>query len=370
MKYLFKHIFLILIIIFPYRQILPQDTTYIYSWYKYYEPVDGKIIGIWPHKNRWNFQKLKELKYRWGFNYITFWPLLYGRDKFDTLKQLGYNPLTNMMMILQIGNFQDAAKYENCWGYFLDEPSDRRIPFHSVQNMRTWLKKKFPTGLFIISGYKRNSDFINYTNSFADIVTFSAYIHWRKVLGIWISWPINTDQRSDWTDMKNLFGNKFSMTWVSANNDLSEYSRLLGHAKNLDLKGVWLYQWSDGPEADDNNINSFCNAAASNGFLKSKFQQIRGQYVNGILTKRQLVGPSYSSVPAKYNHSDLIFKNKTVTNNMDDDYFASNSITAGEPYKFIIPASRSSSFNSNNQIILKPGFHAQLGSEFKAYITK
>ena len=40
------------------------------------------------------------------------------------------------------------------------------------------------------------------------------------------------------------------------------------------------------------------------------------------------------------------------------------------PGEYIIPASKNSSFNSNNQIILKPGFHAELGSEFKAYITK
>ena len=367
MKILLKNIFLILIIVISTRITFSQNVSYIYNWYKYYVPVDGKIIGIWPHSDRWNFQKFKELKYRWGFNYITFWPVLQGHDEFDMLKQIGYNPQTNIMMLLDVNNYNLAAQYDTCWGYYLDEPADRKIPFNTVQTMRTWLKSKFSNTPFIISGYKRNSDLINYTNSLADVVLFSSYIHWRKLFGIWISWPINTDQRSDWTDMKNLFGKKFSMTWISANDDLSEYNQLLGHAKNLGLKGVWLYQWSEGPEADDNNINSFCNAAVNSGYLIAKYQQVRDSYVNGVFTGRQFVGPSFSSIPANYNTSNLTLNNITVTNNRIDDYFASNSITAGQ---YIIPASKNSSFNSNNQIILKPGFHAQSGSEFRAYITK
>jgi len=367
MKSFINKIFLLLLLILFASKLFAQNVSYVYSWYKYYEPVEGKIVGIWPHLNKWNdIQKLKDLKYKWGFNYIAFWPGL-GHDKFDMIKQTGYSPSTNIMVLLEVSNYHDAAQYEKCWGYYIDEPADRKIPFYSVLTMKNWLKSNFPNSPFIISGYKRNSDLINYTNSLADKVLFSSYIHWRKFLGIWISWPINTDQRSDWTDMKNLFGNKFSMTLISANDDLSEYNQLLGHAKNLGLTGVWLYQYSEGIEANDDNINSFCNAAANNGFLSAKFQQVRDRYISGIFAGRQFVGPIYSSIPASYNHSDLVFNNITVTNNLIDNYFASNSITAGE---YIIPASKNSSFNSNNQIILKPGFHAQLGSEFRAYITK
>ena len=368
MKKKFVNIILLFIVISAYGKIFPQSVTYVYNWYKYYEPVEGKIIGIWPHINRWNdIQKLKDLKYRWGFNYITFWPGL-GPDKFDMIKQIGYSPSKNVMMIVEVDNFSNAAQYNNCWGYYLDEPADRNIPFNSVLTMKNWLKSKFPNALFIISGYKRNSDLINYTNLLADKVLFSAYIHWRKFLWFWVSWPINTDQRDDWTDMKKLFGNKFSMTWISAYSDLSEYGQLLGHAKNIGLEGVWLYQYSEGTEADDNNINSFCNAAANNGFLKPKYQQVRDSFVNGDFVSRQFVGPPYSSIPSTYDHSNLILNNDTVTNNRIDDYFASNIIIAGNPY-YLIPASKKSSFNSN-QIILKPGFYAQRGCEFRAYITK
>jgi len=66
----------------------------------------------------------------------------------------------------------------------------------------------------------------------------------------------------------------------------------------------------------------------------------------------------------------MVFTNVTVTNNRIDDYFASNSITTGSPYFYIIPASKKSTFNSKKEIILKPGFHAQPGCEFRAYITE
>jgi hypothetical protein len=370
MKNSLYNIYMFLFLLLLNGEIFPQNTSYVYSWYKYYEPVEGKIIGIWPHLNRWNdIQKLKDLKYRWGFNYITFWTGL-GHDKFNMANQIGYSPATNIMYLLEPDYYLDAAQFENCWAYYLDEPSERKIPFNKALTMKTWLKNNFPKSLFVTSGYKRNSDLINYTNALADKILFSAYIHWWKFLGIWISWPVNTDQRGDWTDMKNLFGNKFSMTWISANSDLSEYNQLLGHAKNLGLQGIWLYQYSEGPEADDNNINTFCNAAAYSGFLQTKYQQVRDRYIDGVFADRQFVGPSYSSIPAVYNHSGITFTNTTVTNNRIDDYFAAASIIAGSPYYYILPASNEASFNSNNQIILKPGFHAQLGCEFRAYINK
>jgi hypothetical protein len=350
---------------------LSQNVTYTYSWYKYYTPIDGKVVGIWPNENRWNdIEKLKELKYRWGFNYILFWTGL-GQNKFNMAKQIGYSPSTNIMRIVETDNYLDATQYDRCWAYYLDEPSDRQIPFGTVQTMKSWLKTSFPNSPFVISGYKRNSDLINYTNSFADIVLFSAYIHWRQFLGIWTSWPVDTDQRGDWTDMKNLFGNKFSMTWVSAYDDLSEYNQLLGHAENLGLDGIWLYYYDSNPATtDDNeNINSFCEAAVNNGFLTANYQQVRDTYVDGVFIERQSVGPSYSSIPTTYDNSDLIITNVTVTDDIFTDYFATNSIVAGSPYFYIIPPSKKSIFNSNNEIILKPGFTAQQGSEFKAYIT-
>lgn len=346
-----------------------QNVSYVYSWYKYYEPVKGKIVGIWAHPDRWaDIQRLKDLKYRWGFNYITFGPQ-YSHDKFNMAKQVGYSPSTNIMIVLHQDYYPEATQYEKCWAYYLDEPADKQIPFDKVQTMRTFFKTYSPNSPFIISGYKRNSDLINYTNSLADKVLFSSYIHWREVWGVWVSWPLNPDQRDDWTDMRNLFGNKFSMTWINAYQDLSEYNQLLGHASNLGLEGIWLFQIDTGPEADDNNINSFCTAAVVGGYLYPNYQQVRDCFIDGAFVSRQFVGPPYLSIPRTYNHSDRQFADLIVTNNRIDDYFASNSITAGGTYFFIIPAQKKSSFNSNKEIILKPGFKAELGCEFRAYIT-
>ena len=358
-----------LFLVYSSGELFPQNVTYVYSWYKYYEPVDGKIVGILPHGNRWNdVEKFKELKYRWGFNYILFWSGL-GNDKFNMAKQVGYLPSLSIMRIVEPDNYLDVTEFDECWGYFLDEPADRNLPFNTVQTVKEYIKTYFPNAPFIISGYKRNSDLINYTNLLADKVLFSSYIHWWKFLGLWTSWPINIDQRSDWTDMKSLFGDKFSMTWVSASDDLSEYNQLLSHAKNQGLEGIWLYHYSSGL-VDEDNVNSFCEAAVSSGFLRANYQQVRDRYVDGVFVSRQFVGQSYSSIPTTYNHSDRVFTNMTVTNNRIDDHFASNSITTGSPYFYIVPALKKSSFNSNNEIVLKPGFHAQKGCEFRAYLTK
>ena len=94
MKNLYN-IFLLLFLIYPTTEFFTQNVNYIYSWYKYYEPVEGKIVGSWPNTYRWNdIEKLKELKYRWGFNYVLFWPEL-GLNRFNMLKQIGYSPSTS-----------------------------------------------------------------------------------------------------------------------------------------------------------------------------------------------------------------------------------------------------------------------------------
>lgn len=349
---------------------LPQNVTYTYSWYKYYTPVNGKIIGIWPHPDRYNdISRLKELKYKWGFSYVVYWfPM--GNNAFNLLKQVGYDPGTNIMMNVEGSDYTNAAQYDKCWGYFLDEPEYKNISLSTVQTIKSWLNTNFPNVPFLSSGYKRDSYLKDLTYNIADQVLFSAYIHWWEVLGAWISWPVNPDQRDDWTDMKNLFGSKFTMTWISANQDLSEYNVLIGHALNLGLTGLWLYNDPNSPEVDDNNLETFCSNAADRGYLTANYQQVRDTYVDGVFTERQFVGPVYSSIPSSYDNSDLIFTNVTVTDDLVNNYFATNSIVAGSPYFYIIPSSKESIFNSDNEIILKPGFEAQSGSEFKAYITK
>lgn len=79
---------------------------------------------------------------------------------------------------------------------------------------------------------------------------------------------MNPDQRSDWTDMRNFYGSKFSMTWIGAHMDLSEYNDLLGHAANLGLEGVWLFQaLDDTDDGSENNIATYCDQAWKHGWL-------------------------------------------------------------------------------------------------------
>jgi hypothetical protein len=362
--YLLVFFFLILFM----GKSLSQNATYTYSWYKYYTPIEGKIIGIWPHPDRYNdITRLKELKYKWGFKYIVF---SFGHDQFNLLKQAGYDPQSDIMMSVEGYNYLNSSEYDQCWAYYLDEPEYKNISLNTMQTIKSWFNLNFPNVPFISSGFKRNSYLKDLTNNIADQVLFSSYVHWWEILGVWISWPVNSDQRDDWTDMKNLFGPKFTMTWVSANQDLLEYNDLVGHALNLGLSSILLYNDPSISEVDDNNLESFCSNATNRGYLTVNYQQVRDSYVNGVFAERQFVGPSYSYIPKIYDHANMIFMNLTVTNNRIDDYFASNSITAGSPYYYIIPATKKSTFNSNNEIILKPGFEAQFGSEFRAYITE
>ncbi|MCB9210560.1 MAG: hypothetical protein H6609_14410 [Ignavibacteriales bacterium] len=51
--------------------IIVGQGNYENNWVSYYKPVDNKIFGIWPHIKRYSdIERLKELKYKWGYNHI------------------------------------------------------------------------------------------------------------------------------------------------------------------------------------------------------------------------------------------------------------------------------------------------------------
>ncbi|MBS3945752.1 MAG: hypothetical protein KGZ42_09665 [Melioribacter sp.] len=78
----------------------------------------------------------------------------------------------------------------------------------------------------------------------------------------------NPDQRSLWTDFHEELVN-FSMTWIGAHKDLSEYDDLIGHATNLGLYGIWLYQYEDNTDVySNNNIETFSLFAWKWGWLR------------------------------------------------------------------------------------------------------
>ncbi|MEN8194802.1 MAG: hypothetical protein ABFS12_18420, partial [Bacteroidota bacterium] len=302
--------------------ILLSQTSVEFQWTNYYEPIENKIVGIWPHNDRYlDISRIKELKHRWGFNNILL-ARNRGQVFYDMLIDAGFDSLKIMRQIRQDSYQENVESIPQTWAYYIDEPADKRENLTVWGNITEWIKNKYPNTKIVISGYKRDSFLKDYVNTIADYVMFSSYKHWWEFLGIWIAWPENPDQRSDWSDMKNLFGNKFSFTWIGAHRDLSEYNDLLAKAKALQLSGVYLYQLQPADdEVNDSNLESFSNAASKYGFTNKQYQQVRDLYNAGVFVNRKLVGPKYlSSIPNTFDHSILTFENYTVTNNRIEDY--------------------------------------------------
>jgi hypothetical protein len=373
MKKIFAIVF-ILELIFINKVSLPQNITYEFGWIKYYEARNNKIVGIWPHWNRWNnVEKLKELRTRWGFNYVLSYPLT-SPPVYSNVLAAGYLPSQIMVYFKpEAGyNYPDLLQFPQSYGYYVDEPSERGFSLAWLTDAKNYIVTNFPGSQLFISGFKRTSN-LNNMVSISDHVMFSSYKHWWLLLGFWVSCcPENPDQRSDWSDMKNRYGVKFSTTWIGAHMDMSDYDDLIGHAQNLGLNSIWLYQHQPfDNEVGDSNLEAFCSNAASKNFLNAFFQQVRDELHDGILVKRQFVGNPYqNNIPSNYDHTNVTLTNIIVTNDRVDDYYAYYKITAGDSGFFIVPENKSASLNSYNNIVLKPGFHAKTGSSFCAYLNQ
>lgn len=363
------NIFFILLFILL-STLLKAQTYSEDEWTKYYVPTENKILGIWPHNSRFSdLARMKELRFKWGFNNILI-PRIYKMAAYELVIEAGFDS-SNIVRGIKLDSYQvDVESIPKMSMYYIDEPADEGDNLTVWTSVTEWIKSGNSSAQIILSGYKRNNQLRDFVNSIGDKVMFSSYKHWWELFGLWVSWPEDPDQRSDWSDMRNRFGSKFSLSWVGAHKDISEYDDLLGKAKNLGLEGVFLYQLEPiDNEVGDDNLETFSEAATKHGFLSTYFQQIRKYYENGILVEKKLLGPVYSTaIPSEFDHSSMIFENYTVTNNRIEDYFAEINITAGDQHEFIIPSNKKSSFNSNNEIILRPGFHAQTGSEFRASI--
>ncbi len=239
-----------------------KDVT---SWaLDHYEAQSGVIVGIWPHNARMqNSTEISKLKNKYGFNYILL-ASAYDLTKFNLILNSGF-ARNNIMAQILPNNFQQKTyQYGSIYAYYVDEPSENG---YSMAGIRDAINNNAPGSKLIISGYKRTYGLDGYVST-SDGVLFSSYKHWWECLpGVWCSWPVDPDQRPDWTDMKNRYGNKSFMNWVGAHQDLSEYPVLLGHSANLGLPGVWLYQLEEVDNSED-NILSFCYNAWASGYLR------------------------------------------------------------------------------------------------------
>jgi len=234
--------------------------------FDHYEPQSNKIVGIWPNGQRMSSsENILTLKNKFGFNYLLF-ANSYNTEKFNLVLESGFDRNHIMVQIVPDNYIQKISTYGICYSYFVDEPVERNYEL-DMGDLRNTINNYAPDSKIGISGYRRTYALDAYVSN-ADIVMFSSYQHWWECLpGVWCSWPVDTEQRPDWSDMKERYLGKSSMNWVGAHKDLTEYPGLLGHSHNLQLPGIWLYQLGD-IWNDESNILSFCYSAWAEGYLR------------------------------------------------------------------------------------------------------
>lgn len=245
-------------------EALPYKVRYVTWWsVERYAPINGKIVGIWPDDSRRNSAGLARLKNYFGFNF-----LFAGPGQITSSIAAGF-PSSNLMINIEPDYYTTIINYPQTWAYYVDEPYEDN---KDISNLVPFVRNHFPSALYVMGGYRRESGFTSMVSS-ADKVMFTAYDHWyRTAIGNYWNWPYDPDQRPDWTEMKEKYGAKFSMTWIGAHKDRSTYGELLGHASNLGLMGIWLYQYD---ATDDGNILDFCDAAWRAGYLRKFLREYR-----------------------------------------------------------------------------------------------
>ena len=363
---------LFLLSLFIFSNVKPQDNPN-FSWLKIYSNTEDLSLGIWPNYDYWNdVTKLKRLKNIFGFNEIVSRPLSYT-ILYDNVRSAGYDNSEIMFQIFpDLGSIDYVfEQYPEVGYYYIDEPAERGYTSNWYNTRVDSIKANTSNSLMVISGYKRNDKFRNYSKK-ADVVMYSSYKHWWEIFGIWLSCcPEDPDQRPDWENMQGIFNTKFSSTWIGAHRDEKEYDNLLGKARNLGLNSVWLYalQLEGSQEFVETNFNKFANAAVKWGFLSEKYQAYREIEIpnSGIIT--QYIGlPFEGEIPTIFNYEDYMFANYTVSNDRVEDFFAFNTITVGYNSIFFIDAQKQASLNAPKEIRIGPGFEAKRGSEFRAFI--
>lgn len=230
-----------------------------------YIPVPGKIIGIWAEDDTYwkNTYKIKVFHDTLGFNYIFT-----QSSYLNTVISYGYDRDHIMVGGMSCDDpvwIQTVRATMPVWAYYIDEQGQQHSCYvvdYWFYSLREFLNNNGGSNIKIITGETTPEDFDCY-DKYVNTIMCSWY-------GYYI-WPLTNDQRSRWTDFKNMWGAKFNMTWVSCRLDYDEFDDLIGHARNLGLDGVWLYQDDDvlaSEETERNRINKFCLFAWKWGFLK------------------------------------------------------------------------------------------------------
>jgi len=256
----------------------PHSSTSTVDADYHYEPVSGKIIGVWP--DEWTVQRLRQLRLEYGFSGVVIYE---SPDQYTNALQAGFSP-ANIMVLTSNDSYIFAVDNLPAGIYYLDEPAEhncsgqpsggRLYTPQELATRRDYIHANRPGAKFVIGGYKRcNHNLI--ASTYADLFMYSSYMNWDE-LGIPlcflnIGWgntaespwlPGNDDQRDSWTAVRQSYGSKFMITWIHGGGD--EYSTLFPHANQLGLNGLW--QFNRAP-IDSARLESFCATAWENGWL-------------------------------------------------------------------------------------------------------
>ena len=266
-----------------YRNISGQSAGY------HYVPVANKNLGIWPDADTWNNNKFKWLHDKWGFTKVLI-PSSSPQNDYSAMYNnaiaAGFNEANLLLIIWRtnyqyaVDNFQSGSYYigeaveHDCYGH--PTAGDQLYSADELTGISNYIKSKRPNSKLVIDGYKRCSHLI-IAGSIADQIMYSSYVNWDefKTFGrlchVNLGWGDdseypwtegNSDQSDSWRDMKQKFGDKFSMSWMNAQGD--EYLSLFQTANELGFETIWLYAYGG---VDSAKIEAFCETAVSKGWL-------------------------------------------------------------------------------------------------------
>lgn len=159
---------------------------------------------------------------------------------------------------------QTVQNTKPVWAYYLDEQGQDHscsVVDYWFYSLRQYLNNIGGNNIKIIAGETDPEDFDCYDQ----------YVN--TIMCTWYGydfWPLSDDQRSLWTDFRSSWDSKFNLTWISSLSDNLEFDILIGHASNLGLDGIWLYQesdWAVSESIERNRLNQFSLFAWKWGFL-------------------------------------------------------------------------------------------------------
>lgn len=239
-----------------------------------FQPIENKQLGIWPRKEYFSsVSDLKKLKNQYGFQYILIRPL---KSDYNNAIEAGFKPSQIMVQFVN-KSYLDSVK--GVGAVYFDEPDlkhyeQKRVDFapSDIRNFKEKISSFSNKTKLIMGTFKRgkgengnweiSKDFLKFYAPLAETIMYTDYYCRCGSL------VPNEDQRPAWDEMKNIFGPKFSMTWISANIDTLEFSRLLDKANKIGLNTIWFFQALDN-YTDFTHIESFCSAAANNDWLRA-----------------------------------------------------------------------------------------------------